>query len=164
MGSSFGFIAPITAVTTANKGIAVASFGIMVTGILLALVGVLVHYAGSNGSTSSCRLWSNGAIVGHHRLQSGTFRVDQLPSRARHRTGFTLLAVLLVAVLFKGLAGPPQYFGRRDHRLCICSIRGQVDFSAIGDAAWIGFPKFHLPQADFSILPMFIPVVPRACG
>ena len=35
----------------------------------------------------------------------------------------------------------------------------QVDFSAIGDAAWIGFPKFHLPQADFSILPMFIPVV-----
>ncbi|MZL55859.1 nitrate reductase, partial [Bifidobacterium pseudocatenulatum] len=38
-------------------------------------------------------------------------------------------------------------------------IRGQVDFSAIGDAAWIGFPKFHLPQADFSILPMFIPVV-----
>ena len=41
LGSSFGFIAPITAVSTANKGIAVASFGIMVTGILLALVGVL---------------------------------------------------------------------------------------------------------------------------
>ena len=47
LGSSFGFIAPITAVTTAGKGLAVASFGIMVTGILLALVGVAVHYAGS---------------------------------------------------------------------------------------------------------------------
>lgn len=55
LGSSFGFIAPITAVTTANKGIAVASFGILVTGLLLALIGVLVHFAGANGSTSSCR-------------------------------------------------------------------------------------------------------------
>ena len=86
LGSSFGFIAPITAVTTANKGIAVASFGIMCTGILLALVGVIIGYV-------------------------------------------------------------------------YACFRGQVDFSAINDAAWIGFPKFHLPQADFSILPMFLPVV-----
>ena len=54
-GSSFGFIAPIAAVASAHKGLAVASFGIMVTGILLALIGVLVHYAGASGSTSSCR-------------------------------------------------------------------------------------------------------------
>ena len=59
LGSSFGFIAPITAVTTANKGIAVASFGIMCTGILLALVGVLVHYAGAKWiDITSCRRWS----------------------------------------------------------------------------------------------------------
>ena len=35
LGSSFGFIAPIAAVASAHKGLAVASFGIMVTGILL---------------------------------------------------------------------------------------------------------------------------------
>mgnify|MGYP002237091381 FL=1 len=110
-----------------------------------------------NGSTSSCRPWST-RDRGHHRLQSGTFRVDQLPSRARHRTGYPVGRAARGRAV-QGLAGPPQYFGRRDHRLCICCIRGQVDFSAIGDAAWIGFPKFHLPQADFSILPMFIPVV-----
>ena len=55
LGSSFGFIAPITAVTTANKGIAVASFGIMITGLLLALVGVLVHFAGARWIDTSCR-------------------------------------------------------------------------------------------------------------
>lgn len=88
LGSSFGFIAPITAVSTANKGIAVASFGIMVTGILLALVGVLVHYAGSKWIDIIMPPVVNGADRGHHRLQSGTFRVDQLPSRARHRTGY----------------------------------------------------------------------------
>lgn len=32
LGSSFGFIAPIAAVASAHKGLAVASFGIMVTG------------------------------------------------------------------------------------------------------------------------------------
>ena len=38
LGSSFGFIAPITAVSTAGKGLGVASFGILVTGLLLVLV------------------------------------------------------------------------------------------------------------------------------
>ena len=38
-------------------------------------------------------------------------------------------------------------------------FRGQVDFSAIGKAAWVGLPEFRLPQVDFTILPMFIPVV-----
>mgnify|MGYP006869452587 CR=1 FL=1 len=107
------------------------------------------HHHAARGQRRDC---------GHHRLQSGTFRVDQLPSRARHRTGYPVGRAARGRAV-QGLAGPPQYFGRRDHRLCICCIRGQVDFSAIGDAAWIGFPKFHLPQADFSILPMFIPVV-----
>ena len=112
LGSSFGFIAPITAVTTANKGIAVASFGIMITGLLLALVGVLVHFA-----------------------------------------------VLLVAVLFKGLLGRLNILIGVIIGYIYACIRGQVDFSAIGEASWVGLPNFHLPQVDFSILPMFVPVV-----
>ena len=63
LGSSFGFIAPITAVTTANKGIAVASFGILVTGLLLALIGVLVHFAGAKWIDIIMPPVVNGAIV-----------------------------------------------------------------------------------------------------
>lgn len=72
LGSSFGFIAPITAVTTANKGIAVASFGIMVTGILLALVGVLRalrrlqmdrHHHAARGQRRD--LWPSSASIWH---------------------------------------------------------------------------------------------------
>ena len=47
LGSSFGFIAPIAAVASAHKGLAVASFGIMVTGILLALIGVIAVIYGA---------------------------------------------------------------------------------------------------------------------
>lgn len=56
LGSSFGLIAPVMAVTAAHKGIAVASFGIMCTGILLALIGVLVHLQEQSGSTLLCLL------------------------------------------------------------------------------------------------------------
>lgn len=58
LGSSFGFIAPITAVTTANKGIAVASFGIMCTGILRLWSVCSCITPVPSGSTSSCRRWS----------------------------------------------------------------------------------------------------------
>ena len=71
----------------------------------------------------------------------------------------TLLAVLLIAVLFRGLVGRLNILLGVIVGYVYACFRGQVDFSAIGDAAWIGFPKFHLPQVDFSILPMFIPVV-----
>ena len=63
LGSSFGFIAPIAAVASAHKGLAVASFGIMVTGILLALIGVLVHYAGAKWIDIIMPPVVNGAIV-----------------------------------------------------------------------------------------------------
>jgi xanthine/uracil permease len=38
-------------------------------------------------------------------------------------------------------------------------IQGQVDFQAIAGASWIGLPKFQAPVADWSVLPMFLPVV-----
>ena len=63
LGSSFGFIAPIAAVASAGKGIPAASFGIMVTGLLLALVGVAVHFAGAKWIDIIMPPVVNGAIV-----------------------------------------------------------------------------------------------------
>ena len=71
----------------------------------------------------------------------------------------TLAAVLLIAVLFKGLIGRLNILLGVLVGYAYACIRGQVDFQAIEQAAWVGFPKFHLPQADFTILPMFLPVV-----
>ena len=159
LGSSFGFIAPITAVTAAHKGLPVASFGILVTGLLLALVGVLVHYAGSKWIDIIMPPVINGAIVaiiGFNLAPSVWTNFKAAPDTAL----VTLLAVLLVAVLFRGLLGRLNILiGVIIGYAYACFRPGQVDFSEIGKAAWIGFPDFHLPQADFSILPMFIPVV-----
>ena len=158
LGSSFGFIAPITAVTTANKGIAVASFGILVTGLLLALIGVLVHFAGAKWIDIIMPPVVNGAIVaiiGFNLAPSVWNNFKVAPDTAI----VTLVAVLLVAVLFKGLLGRLNILIGVIIGYAYACFRGQVDFSAIGKAAWIGLPEFRLPQVDFTILPMFVPVV-----
>ena len=158
LGSSFGFIAPITAVTTANKGLAVASFGIMVTGLLLALIGLLVHFAGSKWIDVVMPPVVNGAIVaiiGFNLAPSVWNNFQVAPDTAL----VTLVAVLVISVLFKGLLGRLNILLGVIVGYIYACFRGQVDFSAVIEAAWIGLPKFHLPQVDFSILPMFIPVV-----
>ena len=158
LGSSFGFIAPITAVTTANKGLAVASFGIMVTGLLLALIGLLVHFAGSKWIDVVMPPVVNGAIVaiiGFNLAPSVWNNFQLAPDTAL----VTLVAVLVISVLFKGLIGRLNILLGVIVGYIYACFRGQVDFSAVNEAAWIGLPKFHLPQVDFSILPMFIPVV-----
>lgn len=63
LGSSFGFIAPILAVTASHKSLAVASFGILCTGALLALVGALVHFAGAKWINIIMPPVVTGAIV-----------------------------------------------------------------------------------------------------
>ena len=141
-----------------EQGIAVASFGILVTGLLLALIGVLVHFAGAKWIDIIMPPVVNGAIVaiiGFNLAPSVWSNFQKAPDTAI----VTLAAVLLVAVLFKGLLGRLNILIGVIIGYAYACIRGQVDFSAIGDAAWVGLPTFHLPQVDFTILPMFVPVV-----
>ncbi|EFA23470.1 uracil-xanthine permease family protein [Bifidobacterium gallicum] len=158
LGSSFGFIAPITAVTAAGKGIAAASFGIMCTGILLALVGVLVHYAGAHWIDRIMPPVVNGAIVaiiGFNLAPTVWTNFQAAPDTAL----ITLLAVLLCAILFKGLLGRLNILLGVLIGYAYACMRGQVDFGPVGQADWVGIPQFHLPQVDFAVLPMFLPVV-----
>ncbi|WP_125963379.1 uracil-xanthine permease family protein [Bifidobacterium dolichotidis] len=158
LGSSFGFIAPIAAVTASGKGIATASFGIMCTGLLLALIGILVHYAGAYWIDRIMPPVVNGAIVaiiGFNLAPTVWTNFQAAPDTAV----ITLLAVLLCAILFKGLLGRLNILLGVLIGYAYACFRGQVDFGPVAHAAWIGFPKFHTPQVDFSVLPMFLPVV-----
>lgn len=158
LGSSFGFIAPIAAVASAGTGIAVASFGILCTGLLLAIIGFVVQWAGAIWIDRIMPPVVNGAIVaiiGFNLAPNVWTNFKAAPDTAL----VTLVAVLLIAVLFKGLIGRLNILLGVLIGYAYACIRGQVDFQAIEQAAWVGFPKFHLPQVDFTILPMFLPVV-----
>ena len=100
-------------------------------------------------------LQGKGAIIGFNLAPSVWNNFKVAPDTAI----VTLVAVLLVAVLFKGLLGRLNILIGVIIGYAYACFRGQVDFSAIGKAAWVGLPEFRLPQVDFTILPMFIPVV-----
>ncbi|WP_421788048.1 uracil-xanthine permease family protein [Gardnerella sp. DNF01141] len=158
LGSSFGLIAPVMAVASANKGIAVASFGIMCTGILLALIGVLVHFAGAKWIDIIMPPVVNGAIVAIIGFNLGPAVWSNF-QKAPDTALVTLVAVMLIAVIFRGLIGRLNILLGVLVGYAYACWRGQVDFSQIENASWIGFPKFHTPQVDFSVLLMFLPVV-----
>lgn len=170
LGSSFGFIAPITAVTakyTGMDGIARASFGIMSAGITLAIIGLIVHFAGAKwidiimppivtggivaiiGFNLAPSVWNNW----NAKVPKGSLVPASVTAIV------TLASVLLISVLFRGLIGRLNIlFGVViGYIFAVCV--GQVDFKPVEQAAWIGWPRFHTPIVDWSVLAMFIPVV-----
>ncbi|MFF2052395.1 uracil-xanthine permease family protein [Leifsonia sp. NPDC058194] len=164
LGSSFAFIAPITAATASN-GMGSALFGIVAVGVLLAIVGGIVILTGTGWIDALMPPVVAGAIValiGFNLAPAAKNNFVQAPWTAL----VTLLAVILCTVLFKGLLGRLSIFVGVAVGYVFAVIMGEVDFSAVATADWIGLPAFALPAnpfenpaATFGILPAFLPVV-----
>ena len=164
LGSSFAFIAPITA-ATASAGMGSALFGIMAVGVLLALVGVIVELTGTEWIDRLMPPIVSGAIValiGFNLAPVAKANFDKAPLTAL----ITLVAVILCTVLFRGILGRLSIFLGVVVGYVAAVFFGEVDFSRVADAAWIGLPPFTAPAnpfenpaAVFGVLPAFIPVV-----
>lgn len=158
LGSSFGFIAPVVAATAATGDMGVASFGIMVAGLSLALVGLVVHFAGAKWIDIIMPPVVTGAIVsiiGFNLAPSAWNNFAAAPVTAL----VTLLAIILVGVCFKGMVGRLNILIGVVIGYIFAICMGEVDFTAINEAAWIGLPDFHTPVVDWSVLGMFVPVI-----
>ena len=164
LGSSFAFIAPITA-ATASAGMGSALFGIMAVGVLLALVGVIVQLTGTGWIDRLMPPIVSGAIValiGFNLAPVAKANFDKAPLTAL----ITLVAVILCTVLFRGILGRLSIFLGVLVGYVAAIFFGEVDFSRVADAAWIGLPPFTAPAnpfenpaAVFGVLPAFLPVV-----
>ena len=161
LGSSFAFIAPVTA-ATASAGMGSALAGIVAVGVLLTLVGFVVQFAGTGWIDKLMPPVVAGAIValiGFNLAPVAWGSFQQAPITAT----ITLAAVIICSVLFRGFLGRISIFVGVIIGYVVAVIRGEVDYSSVGDAAWFGFPEFQL--ADFatpgtwSAIAMFLPVV-----
>ncbi|WP_125130160.1 solute carrier family 23 protein [Microbacterium sp. 10M-3C3] len=167
LGSSFAFIAPVTA-ATATQGMGSALAGIVAVGVLLAAVGVIVQFAGLGWIDTLMPPVVAGAIVALIGFNLApvawqNFQVQPLVGTV------TLVAVVLFAVLFRGFLGRISIVlgvvvGYVFAVIVQLSTGEQlIDFQAVSDAAWLGLPEFHI--ADFaspgtwSVIAMFLPVV-----
>jgi len=164
LGSSFAFIAPILA-ATASAGMGGALFGILAVGVLLAIVGVVVQLTGTGWIDRLMPPVVSGAIVA--LIGFNLAPVAKANFSAAPLTGIiTLLAVILCTVLFRGILGRLSIFLGVIVGYAAAVIGGEVDFSKVASAAWVGLPPFTAPANPFEnpalvfgVLPAFLPVV-----
>ncbi len=167
LGSSFAFIAPVTA-ATASAGMGSALAGIVAVGILLAAVGFVAQFAGTGWIDRLMPPVVAGAIVALIGFNLApvawsSFQVQPLVGT------ITLVAVVLFAVLFRGFLGRVSIVlgvvvGYVAAVILQLSTGEElIDFGAVADAAWIGLPEFHTPDfttpGTWSAIAMFLPVV-----
>jgi len=159
LGSSFAFIAPILAAEAdPSQGVGGALFGVLVTGVLLAAVGVIVVITGTGWIDALMPPVVTGAIValiGFNLAPTATGNFQSKPWLAT----VTLVAVLLTAVVFRGMAARLSILIGVVVGYVAAWIAGELDFSAVRSADWIGLPHFSHPDARWSVVPMFLPVV-----
>lgn len=157
LGSSFAFLAPIAA-AKASGGPAVALGGVLVTGVLLALVGLVVTRIGVRWIEVTMPPVVTGAIValiGLNLAPVAWSSVQTAPVTAM----ITLFSIILITVFFRGILGRLAILAGVVIGYVVATIRGEIDFTAVGDAAWIGFPTFTAPAFDLAVLGLFVPVV-----
>ncbi|MCL8025346.1 uracil-xanthine permease family protein [Nocardioides bruguierae] len=157
LGSSFAFIAPITAATAAGTT-GSALFGILATGLLLALVGGVVLLTGAGWIDALMPPVVTGSIValiGLNLAGAATTNVEVSPWVAL----VTLAAVLLIAVGLKGMAARLSVLLGVVVGYVVAAVAGVVDFAPVRDAAWLGVPDFATPTVSWTVLPAFLPVV-----
>ncbi|MCW2866571.1 MAG: nitrate reductase [Marmoricola sp.] len=157
LGSSFAFLAPIAA-AKASAGPGGALFGILVVGVLLALVGAVVLVTGTGWIDVLMPPVVAGAIVALIGLNLAPAAKANF-SKAPWVALITLAAVLLWTVAFHGLLARLSIFFGVAVGYVAAVVAGQVDFSGVGKAAWIGLPDFSSPTVSWSVLPAFVPVV-----
>lgn len=157
LGSSFAFIAPIQASMT-DQGMGAALFGIAVTGLLLALVGVVVNVTGTGWIDALMPPVVTGAIValiGFNLGGAATSNFQAGPWIA----ALTLGTIVVVAVLARGLAARLSILIGVAVGYAAAALTGGIDFGGVGEAAWVGLPDFATPEVTWSVVPMFLPVV-----
>lgn len=157
LGSSFAFIAPITAATSQHN-MATALGGVVMAGVALALVGVVVQVAGAGWLRALMPPVVTGAIVmliGFNLAPAAKTNVVASPVTAV----VTIAVIVLVTVLGRGIVGRLAILVGVLAGYVVACLRGEVTFAKVEHASWIGPPTFTHPSFHVATIGLFVPVV-----
>ena len=157
LGSSFAFLAPIAAAMT-NGGMAVALGGVFATGVILAIVGLIVNAVGISWINWLLPPVVTGSIVmiiGLNLASAANNNFKQAPITAI----ITLAAVALVGAVAKGFLGRISIFAGIVVGYAYAAFAGDINFDGVKAAKWIAMPTFTTPSFDTNAILLFIPVV-----
>lgn len=159
LGSSFAFIAPLTA--SQQYGVGAQLGGVLLTGVALILVGIIVEWAGKRVIDAVMPPVVTGAIValiGFNLAPTAVSNVEIQPWVA----GVTLLTVVVVTVATRGLLSRLSILIGVLVGWLFAALTGGLSEDAlqtIGDAPWIGLPQFHRPEFHVSAVLVTLPVL-----
>ena len=159
LGSSFAFIAPLTA--SQQYGVGAQLGGVLLTGAALILVGIIVEWAGKRVIDAVMPPVVTGAIValiGFNLAPTAVSNVETQPWVA----GVTLLTVVVVTVATRGLLSRLSILIGVLVGWLFAALSGGLGEDAlqtIADAPWIGLPQFHSPEFHVSAVLVTLPVL-----
>ena len=157
LGSSFAFLAPIAAAKSSG-GVAVALGGVVATGVILALVGLLVNAIGIGWINWLLPPLVTGSIVmiiGLNLAGAANNNFKAAPLTAI----VTLAAVAIIGAVSKGFIGRISIFGGIVVGYLFASLRGDINYDGVKAAKWFAAPTFTTPSFDTSAILLFLPVV-----
>lgn len=152
-GSSFSYIAATLAITNADFGsyvpdkVAIAQVGIVATGVINILVGLIIRYGGGRKMIDR---FLPPVITGSVAATIGIALAFAALDMANANWGVALFTLLITIVFSVYLQGRgffgliPVLLGAIAGYLFAALVAG-VDTSIIGQAAWFVTPKFTLP-------------------
>ena len=173
LGSSFAFIGVVIAATAyagqgANANIGVALGGIIACGAIYALVGVVVHLAGTGWIERFMPPVVTGAVVAVIGLNLAQIPIKNMAANnfESWMQALTFVCVALVAVFTRGMVQRLLILVG----LLVASVAYAVltnglglgkplDLSGVAQAAWLGMPQFHAPVFSAPAMLLIVPVV-----
>jgi NCS2 family nucleobase:cation symporter-2 len=157
LGSSFAFLAPIAA-SVKSDSMAVALGGVVATGVMLAVVGLVVKAVGTGWIDWLLPPVVTGSIVMVIGFNLAGAAKNGLASGPLLAT-VTLLAIASFAAFSRGFLGRISIFLGVVVGYLVAFVMGDVKTDGIKAAKWLAAPTFTSPTFKMSAIVLFIPVV-----
>jgi uracil-xanthine permease len=157
LGSSFAFLAPIAA-SVKSDSMAVALGGVVATGVLLALVGLVAKMVGTGWIDWMLPPVVTGTIVMVIGLNLAGAAKGSLTGGPVLGT-ITLLAIAFFAAFSRGFLGRISIFMGLLVGYGVAFLMGDVNTDGIKAAKWFATPTFTTPEFKMSAIVLFLPVV-----
>jgi uracil-xanthine permease len=157
LGSSFAFLAPIAAAVN-KESMAAALGGVVATGVLLALVGLIAKMVGTAWIDWLLPPVVTGTIVMVIGFNLAGAAKGGLASGPVLGT-ITLLAIAFFAAFSRGFLGRISIFMGLLVGYLVAFLMGDVNTDGITSAKWFAAPTFTAPEFKMNVIVLFLPVV-----
>ncbi len=157
LGSSFAFLAPIAAAVN-KESMAAALGGVVATGVLLALVGLVAKMVGTAWIDWLLPPVVTGTIVMVIGFNLAGAAKGGLASGPVLGT-VTLLAIAFFAAFSIGFLGRISIFMGLLVGYLVAFLMGDVNTDGITSAKWFAAPTFTAPEFKMNVIVLFLPVV-----